>query len=98
MEWIATDADGEEFVGESFGRINKKEAEQTLDILKQYFTKIDIRTERTIPLYSKSVKVLTSHPASSYRLEADANKNYTLRILDPNQFWSTSKYLVIQVK
>ena len=40
MEWIATDADGEEFVGESFGRINKKEAEQTLDILKQYFTKI----------------------------------------------------------
>ena len=40
MEWIATDADAEEFVGESFGRINKKEAEQTLDILKQYFTKI----------------------------------------------------------
>ena len=40
MEWIATDADGEEFIGESFGRINKKEAEQTLDILKQYFTKI----------------------------------------------------------
>ena len=40
MEWLATDADAEEFVGESFGRINKKEAEQTLDILKQYFTKI----------------------------------------------------------
>lgn len=40
MEWIETDVDGEEFVGESFGRINKKEAEQTLDILKQYFTKI----------------------------------------------------------
>ncbi|MCR5131270.1 MAG: AAA family ATPase [Prevotella sp.] len=30
----------EEFVGESFGRINKKEAEQTLEILRQYFTKI----------------------------------------------------------
>ena len=40
MEWIETDVDGEEFVGESFGRINKKEAEQTLDILKKYFTKI----------------------------------------------------------
>ena len=65
---------------------------------KNYFTKIDIRTERTIPLYSKSAKVLTPHPTSSYRLEADANKNYTLHILDPNQFWSTSKYLVIQVK
>ena len=31
---------GEEFVGESFGRINKVEAEQTLSELERYFTKI----------------------------------------------------------
>ncbi|MBO5537966.1 MAG: AAA family ATPase [Prevotella sp.] len=31
---------GEEFVGESFGRINKIEAEQTLSELERYFTKI----------------------------------------------------------
>lgn len=68
------------------------------DFNKNYFTKIDIRNERTIPLYSKSVKMLTSHPANSYRLEADAKKLYTLRITDPTAFWSTSKYLVIQVK
>ena len=30
----------EEFVGESFGRINKREAEQTLEELQRYFTKI----------------------------------------------------------
>ena len=65
---------------------------------KNYFTKIDIRNERSIPLYSKSVKVLTHHPSNSYRLEADASKQYTLRIVDPNQFWSTSKYLVVLVK
>ena len=30
----------EEFVGESFGRINKAEAQHTIDVLKHYFTKI----------------------------------------------------------
>lgn len=42
ITWIDTsDTDAkEEFVGESFGRINKIEAELTLDALKNYFTKI----------------------------------------------------------
>ncbi len=31
---------GEEFIGESYGRINKAEAEQALEVLEQYFTKI----------------------------------------------------------
>ena len=65
---------------------------------REYFTKIDIRVDRDIKLYSKDAKVLTSHPASSYRLTADANKQLILRINDPIAFWSTSKYLVIQVK
>lgn len=42
ITWIDTSESGakEEFVGESFGRINKIEAELTLDALKNYFTKI----------------------------------------------------------
>ncbi len=42
MMWIDTaEAEGqEEFVGESFGRINKAEAELTLKTLEDYFTKI----------------------------------------------------------
>ena len=42
ITWIDTsESDAkEEFVGESFGRINKTEAELTLDALKNYFTKI----------------------------------------------------------
>lgn len=42
ITWIDTSESGakEEFVGESFGRINKTEAELTLDALKNYFTKI----------------------------------------------------------
>lgn len=31
---------GEEFVGESYGRINRSEAEETLTVLEEYFTKI----------------------------------------------------------
>lgn len=65
---------------------------------KNYFTKIDIRVEKEIKLYSKSAKILTSHPSSSYTLVQDASKQYILRINNPDTFWSTSKYLVIQVK
>ncbi len=65
---------------------------------QDYFTKIDIRVDKEIKLYSRYAKMLTDHPASSYRLEQDANKQYTLRIENPSQFWSTSKYLVILVK
>ena len=65
---------------------------------KEYFTKIDIRIDKEIKLYSKSAEILTSHPAGSYTLQRDANKQYVLRITNPDSFWSTSKYLVIQVK
>ncbi len=65
---------------------------------KNYFTKVDIRVDKEIKLYSKSAKILTSHPASSYSLQQDAQKQYILRINNPDVFWSTSKYLVIMVK
>jgi DNA repair exonuclease SbcCD ATPase subunit len=65
---------------------------------KNYFTKIDIRVEKEIKLYSKSARILTMHPSSSYTLQRDANKQYVLRINNPQLFWSTSKYLVILVK
>ena len=65
---------------------------------KRYFTKIDIRVDKEIKLYSKSAKILTMHPSSSYTLLQDANKQYVLRINNPQIFWSTSKYLVILVK
>ena len=65
---------------------------------KDYFTKIDIRVDKEIKLYSKSAKILTSHPAGSYTLQPDANKQYILRITNPQAFWGASRYLVIQVK
>ena len=65
---------------------------------KSYFTKCDIRTLKALKLYSKSAKLLTMHPSSSYKLERDAQDQYILHITNPQLFWSTSKYLVVQVK
>lgn len=65
---------------------------------KEYFTKIDIRVTQKIPLYSKKATLLTSHPAGSYTLDKDAQENYTLRITNPDAFWSVSRYLVILVR
>ena len=65
---------------------------------KDYFTKIDIRIDKEIKLYSSEAELLSYHPRSSYTLALDAKKQYILRIFDPNLFWSRSKYLVIKVR
>lgn len=65
---------------------------------KDYFTRIDIRVDKIIKLYSKRAELRTTHPEGSYSLDKDAKGQYTLRITDPERFWSVSKYLVIIVK
>ncbi|MDD4993640.1 MAG: hypothetical protein PHR83_15560 [Paludibacter sp.] len=66
------------------------------DFNKNYFVRIDARNTKSIPLYSSRAKILTNHPKSSYTLEKE-NGNFVLIIVDPNEFWSVSKYLVIEV-
>ncbi|MGN0258566.1 MAG: hypothetical protein ACI4CA_09385 [Bacteroides sp.] len=78
--------------------LGKKQVLQEDDVNLDYFTKIDIRTTNQIRLYSKSAKVLTNHPNSSYALEKDDKGEITLKITNVKDFWSVSRYLVIQVK
>lgn len=78
--------------------LEKNDVMRSSSFNKDYFTKIDIRVTKKIPLYSSKVEVLTSHPAGSYSLEKDAQGQYTLRITSPESFWSVSKYLVVLVK
>lgn len=62
------------------------------------FTKIDYTATLTIPVQSKDedVKIATEHPATSYTLEKDNEGKVTnLKINNPDEFWSISKYLVV---
>lgn len=71
---------------------------KTDDFNKDYFTQIDIRNDKEVKLYSKSAKLMTIHPEGSYVLAKDAKGQYVLRITNPTDFWSVSRYLVILVK
>ena len=68
------------------------------DFNKDYFTEIDVRHVKDIKTYSKSARLLTTHPEGSYMLTKDGNGYYELHISNPSRFWSVSKYLVMQVK
>lgn len=78
--------------------LKKGDVLQSGDFNKGYFKQIDIRIDKEIKLYSKHAEILTNHPAGSYQLVRDAKKQYTLKITDPQTFWSVSRFLVIQVK
>lgn len=78
--------------------LQKKQVLKDGDFNKDYFTQIDIRIDKEIKLYSKDAELLTTHPAGSYELVKDAKEQLTLKITNPNEFWSVSRYLVIQVK
>lgn len=71
---------------------------KSADFNKDYFTQIDIRTTKEIKLYSKRAELLTTHPAGSYELVKDDKGQLILKITNPAEFWSVSRYLVIQVK
>ena len=84
MVWVDTsDLDiHEEFVGESYGRINKIEAELTLNELKKYFTKIGktrILEERI------DVGII-----SPYR----AQVQYLRRLIKKNEFYKPYRHLI----
>lgn len=80
------------------GLFKKAQVLKDAGINKDYFTQVDIRTTKEIKLYSKYADILTTHPSGSYALEKDDEGQLTLKITNPKDFWSVSKYLVIQVK
>lgn len=69
------------------------------DFDKSKFTRIDYTKVETISINGDDVKIITSHPTDSYKLDQDLNdkkkivKNLT--ITNPEKFWSASKYLVV---
>lgn len=83
------------------GLLEKKFLGQTKvlkgDFNESYFTKADKRSLSMIPTGSKKVKVWTNMPSDSYTIVENADKTKTVQINNPNEFWSMTPYLVIQV-
>ncbi|NLF41096.1 MAG: hypothetical protein GX587_00200 [Bacteroidales bacterium] len=75
------------------GRTNKMAS----DMNTSYFTKIDITKTKEITISGKKPKIVTSHPSTSYTLTGEGNL-YKLVISDYNKFWTSSKYLVIEIQ
>lgn len=67
------------------------------DFNKDYFSKIDIREQKSFLLYAKKAELITTHPKSSYEFMGADNKVDSLVIKDAEAFWNASKYLVIVV-
>jgi myosin heavy subunit len=61
------------------------------------FHQIDIREVTEIPLGSRDAKIMSQMPKDSYKLEKDYDKNLKIVILDPAQFWSITRYLVVVI-
>lgn len=61
------------------------------------FTKWDMRDCNDILIKSSKPKILTQMPSSSYSFVKNADGTCYLHIIDPNAFWSISRYLVIQL-
>lgn len=64
---------------------------------KDYFISVDIREVKEIPLFAGKAKLKSNHPEGSYEFIKDEDGNLTLKITDPETFWSLGKYLVIEV-
>lgn len=66
------------------------------DFNKDYFMKIDIREFKKLALNSKKAKVITYHPADSYKITGEKTVE-ELIIENQTEFWKASKYLLVVV-
>lgn len=87
----------EQKIVEGGGLFSSKKVMES-DFNKDYFTTADMRKLREIPFDSKKAKFLTKHPEGSYELQKDNEGYLTLVITNPENFWSLSRYLVVELK
>jgi len=67
------------------------------DFSDENFTKVDITKTTIISIPGKKPKVITSHPAESYQISGEGEMQ-VLTITNYQEFWKTSRYLVITVQ
>ena len=80
------------------GLFKKGDVMESANVNKDGFTEIDIRKVVEIPVGAKKAAILSAHPEGSYEFVADAEGMQVLKVLDPQTFWSVTRYLVIRAK
>lgn len=66
------------------------------DFDESAFKKVDIRELDIVEVQGKKVKIVSTHPAGSFRMETNAKGEVErIQITNPTKFWSVSKYLVV---
>lgn len=68
------------------------------DLNTDYFTYVSKYKFQNIPLGYKTVRLMTAHPTSSYRLSTSNEITDSLIIINQDDFWRNSKFLVVEVK
>ena len=58
------------------------------------FKKIDITETTLIPVEGKKIKMVTTHPANSYKFEEGKG----ITITNADEFWKSSKFLVVKAR
>lgn len=61
------------------------------------FVDINMYSNTEIPMEGKRPKLLTKHPEGSYQIKTDEDQYCVLRITNPDEFWRTTNYLVVEV-
>ncbi len=68
------------------------------DINLKNFTKVDIREFKKLETNTDKIELITPHAAGSYKLDNTNPKNIVIEITNPEEFWKSSKYLVIRTR
>lgn len=80
------------------GYLGKRGKVDIENMPKGDFTKVNIYSFTELDIPSKSAKLVTDHSRKSYSIEKVDKQNRKLVIENPDLFWATSKYLIIQIK
>ncbi|MCE9108122.1 hypothetical protein [Bacteroides pyogenes] len=66
------------------------------DLPHELFTEVDTHTFGGMEIPAGKPKVLSTMPSSSYEIVRKGKEASEIHILDPEAFWSNTKYLIIQ--
>lgn len=76
-----------------------KKQQVTNDMNTELFTQIDKTTTNMIEINKEKVKVLSKHPEGSYELVMEDSKLCkAIKIINANEFWKYTDYLVVTTK